>query len=309
MIFVHWMTRLRYEVNMQLKLNIHDEIWEHIIESFYKIPYFRKGINCKKRHRKVIISLTTIPTRIDKVWLATESLLRQQKKPDKVILWLGEDEFKNIKVPEILERQKKRGLEIRYCPDLKSYKKFYYAMTEFPDDYILTVDDDCIYSEKMVEEMVSLSRKYPHTIVCNRSHKIRADKGGLLPYLRWTPFENRRDRKEEPAFENFFTGCGGTLIPAWLLDQEIFRSNIFMKIAPTADDVWLNFNAWKSGMKVAMTKGILGYIIPVHSSSDRGLSLKNRAKKMESWECENDIQIRNVIKFLKIRISDYIDVR
>lgn len=289
------------------KLPFSDAKLEHFIECYYKIPHFRRGNTCKRRGRPIIISLTTIPSRLDKVWLTTESLLRQTKKPNKIILWLAEDEFQGVKIPKMLKKQKKRGLEIRYCGNLKSYKKFYYTMLEYPDAYVLVVDDDFVYSERMLEKMISVSSRHPGSIVSNRAHKIRNYKNELFPYRRWIWYENRKIIEEIPSFRNFLTGCGGVLFPVWLLDREIFRKDIFMKIAPTADDVWVNFSAWKSKIKVVVPKGILGYMIPIHSSSDTGLFLKNTVKKTESDECENDFQIRNVLEYFNLDINEYID--
>ena len=146
---------------IQAKLPFPDETLEHIIEFYYKIPCFRAGFTHRSGQRPVIISLTTIPARIDKVWLTIESLLRQQKKPNKIILWLAEDEFEKIEIPQILQKQQKRGLEIRYCKNLRSYKKFYYTMLEYPDSYVLVVDDDYVYSERLLAEMMRVSARYP----------------------------------------------------------------------------------------------------------------------------------------------------
>lgn len=306
MFFVHYITKLRYVLNFRLKLNVCDEFFEYIVKKYYKIPCFRREISSKNGDKKVIISLTTIPSRLDKVWMTTESLLRQLRRPDKIILWLAEDEFKEIEMPKVLRMQQKRGLEIRYCKDIKSYKKFYYTMLENPNDYILVVDDDFIYSEKLVSEMLAVNSYYPECIVCNRAHKVRADKNGIFPYFRWIWYENRKITEENPSFHNFLTSGAGTLFPVWLLDKEIFREDVFMKIAPTADDVWLNFIAWKSNMKVVLTKGVLGYMLPIHSSSDRGLFLKNIVKKIEANECENDFQIRAVLEYLKLDVNKFI---
>lgn len=303
---VHSITRLRYELQFRLKLNIQDEIFEDIIKFYYRIPYFRKGISSEKRDKKVIISLTTIPSRLDKVWITIESLLRQENKPDKIILWLAEDEFQGVKIPQILKKQQKRGLEIRYCKNLRSYKKFYYTMLEFHFSYVLAVDDDFIYSEKLLGKLMDISTHYPDSIICNRAHKIRTDKNGIFPYLRWISYENRKIKEEKPSYKNFLTSGGGTLFPVWLLDRDTFREDIFMNIAPTADDVWLNFTAWKSKIKVVVTKGVLGYMIPIHSSSDSGLFLKNTVAKTEACECENDFQIRDVLEYFNLNIKEYV---
>ncbi len=90
---IHWLTKARYKIMIQAKLQVSDIMFEHIIEFYYKIPCFRTGIISSREQRPVVISLTTIPSRLDKAWLTIESLLRQSKKPNKIILWLAEDEF------------------------------------------------------------------------------------------------------------------------------------------------------------------------------------------------------------------------
>lgn len=117
--------------------------------------------------------MTTISDRIDKVWITIESLLRQTYKPDQIILWLAEDEFADMELPEKIWQQMKRGLTVIYCDKLKSYKKFYYTMKENPNAYVITVDDDIIYAETMVEELVKTYRDNPKSVICHRSHLIR----------------------------------------------------------------------------------------------------------------------------------------
>lgn len=303
---VHQLTKLRYIMKAQIGLEFSDDKVEQVLCSFYKIPYLKRGINCRTRKRPIVISLTTIPSRIDKVWITIESLLRQSQKPDRILLWLAEDEFEEKKIPEILKKQQKRGLEIRYCKNLRSYKKFYYTMLAYPDAYVLLVDDDHIYSEKLVEEMWKASKLYPCDIICNRSHKIRGDNNGIFPYLRWLPFERRRNIRCIPSFLNFFTGNAGVMFPVWLFDRDVFRKDVFMEIAPTADDVWLNLNAWKSNIKIVNTESILGYAIPILSSSDTGLTLNNTTFKTDKRICENDIQINRVLDYLNLDFMDYI---
>ena len=82
---------------------------------YYNICKSRQsGINKSYiRKKKIIISMTSIPVRIDKVWIVVESLLRQTYKPDQIILWLAKDEFKDCPLPSTLKAQQKRGLQIR----------------------------------------------------------------------------------------------------------------------------------------------------------------------------------------------------
>lgn len=75
------------------------------------------------------MSLTSYPKRINVVWITIETLLQQTVKPDEVILWLADSQFKEIEeLPEELKVLQKRGLIIRFCDDLKSHKKYFYTM-------------------------------------------------------------------------------------------------------------------------------------------------------------------------------------
>lgn len=303
---IHFLTWLRYELKYNAKVEFREDRLEELVETYYQLPCLKKGLKQRREGQRIIVSLTTIPSRIDKVWITIESLLRQREKPDRILLWLAEDEFREVPIPKKLRMQEKRGLEIRYCNNLKSYKKFYYSMLEFPDDYVLTVDDDSIYSERMIQEMLAVSKVYPNCIVSNRSHRIRLDKQEVFEYLRWHSYDDRRNISDIPSYQNFFTGNGGVLFPVRLLDKTIFDHEAFMKIAPTADDAWLNFVAWKSKVKIVNTVGILGFVLPIQSICYKGLCIENSARDKAGWECKNDIQIRKILQYLELDIAKYI---
>lgn len=281
---------------------IQDDILEKLIVVYYKlVKHGWRGTNQKhSRKRKVVISMTSILSRIDKVWITMESLLRQTYKPDRIILWLAKDEFKNVKLPDKLMKQTKRGVEIRYCENLKSYKKFYYTVKEYPYDYIVVVDDDVIYAENMLKELIQTYKKNKGCVICHRSHYINVKHEKLQPYNKWVNYHKRNDLDISPTYHNFFTGCGGILFPMFLMNRKVLEKDVFLKLAPNADDVWLNFCAWISGLKIKNTKGILGNIISIESSSSNGLMQKNVSQR------ENDLQIKQVLEYLKINIHDYL---
>ena len=51
------------------------------------------GLNTEKRDELYIVSLTSFPARMEDIWITIETILRQSFKPDKIILWLGQDKF------------------------------------------------------------------------------------------------------------------------------------------------------------------------------------------------------------------------
>lgn len=299
------MVSLLYEIKDYLyrKMGIVDidQDLEKVITTYYKmVPAVGSGITKKKRGREVILSLTTIPDRITKTWITIESLLRQSCKPDQIILWLAEDEFRGMELPDAIKRQMQRGLTVRYCENLRSYKKFYGTMSENPEAFVVTADDDIIYPEKMLEVLLKTYQENPECVVCNRSHWMRKSHGKLLPYCRWIHWIDRKRGQSEPLYQNFLTSGGGTLFPVFLLDQGILQKDVFVQLAPLADDVWLNFICWISGVKVKNTVGALGNVIFIESSAQKGLLRENVGKS------KNDIQIEAVLDYFHIDIDDYI---
>lgn len=292
---------LNYMLKNCIKREYRDYFFEKVITWYYKIVPGR-GAVCRRRKRQIILSLTTIPSRIDTVWITIESLLRQKFPPDRIILWIAEDEFQGVQLPAGLLAQVSRGLEIRQCENLRSYKKFYYTMLENPDAYVVTVDDDVIYAEGMLGEMIKTYKENPGCVICNRSHRVMKHHGQISLYRKWKIYEDRsrKEWKQEPSHDNFFVGCGGTLFPVFLLDHRLFQKQVFMDIAPTGDDIWLNFICWVSGIKVKNTEGVLGAVIFMEEKSKNGLLLQNVGRR------KNDVQIRAVLEYLQINVSDYI---
>ena len=152
----------------------------------------------------------------------------------------------------------------------------------------------------MLEIMVRTYKENPGCVICNRSHQIKTYCGGLRTYDKWTKYKERENIENGPSFNNFFTGVGGNLLPMFMMDKIVLDKKNFLEMAPYADDVWLNFCAWISGIKTVNTKGILGYLITIESSAAKGLSEVNVTYR------RNDEQIERVLKHLGIDINQYL---
>lgn len=185
----------------------------------------------------IIISLTSFPARIDTVWITIQTLLNQTVKPKKVILWLAEEQFINKEkgLPQKLLKQKEYGLTIRFCDDLRSHKKYFYAMQQYPECAIITVDDDIFYPETLVEELQNLSKKYPDTVCCTWAHEITLENDGIAAYRKW----KYGVKGYEPSRKIIPIGCGGVLYPASILPMETFEKETIKKICLNSDDLWL----------------------------------------------------------------------
>lgn len=199
-----------------------------------------------------IVSLTTYGGRIYDVRLVIESLGLQTKKPKKIILWLDEGEFSTKDLPIALLQQIDRGLEIRFCENLRSYKKIIPTLRCFRDAQIITVDDDYIYPADLIERLEASLIERPKCIVSSFIHRMKFTKDGLPQnYARWDKYIIC----DEPSMDVFPVGAGGVLYPRGCFDNHVLDSALFMEIAPTADDVWLKYCAAKAGFKSTQIKG------------------------------------------------------
>lgn len=205
-----------------------------------------------------IISLTTFPARINTVHTVIKTLLAQTVPADMIVLWLAPEQFPNYEqdLPQSLLDLTSCGLHIKWCPDIKSYKKLIPALQMFPDDNIITVDDDILYPSNMLEELIKTHKKYPNDICAHRIRKIEIKDNVVQPYKKWKLSETRGlfNFKFHRAYNNLLGGGGGVLYPPKSLDKEVLQTEIFMKLCQHQDDIWFWAMAVKNNTKIVPTK-------------------------------------------------------
>jgi hypothetical protein len=241
----------------------------------------------EKTEGRLIVSLTTFPARINRVWLVIETILRQTKKPDMIILWLSKEQFASKEsLPKNLLRLQSRGLKVELRDnDLRSHKKYYYTLQEYPDDVMITVDDDVFYRNDLIETLFQYHNAYPHCIISNYAHKMKWINDKLAPYLNW----DGGIIKECLDDDLFFGSGGGTLFPTTAFGKEVLDSSVFMSICRNADDVWLNAMCRINDTKIIKTN-YYTVILPIQNVNSKDLSSSN-------LDSGNDKQIEAVSKY------------
>ncbi|WP_321381716.1 hypothetical protein [Trichococcus shcherbakoviae] len=249
---------------------------------------FSKNYKCIKDVDGVILSLTSFPARIDTLWIVIETLLRQTYKPEKIILWLANSQFESYEdLPIRLRKLTNRGLEIRFCDDMRSHKKYYYTMKNYPDHTVITVDDDTFYPENLVENLIHISQIYPNTICCNLAHRMTFDSNdNILPYTNW---DSGAQGCNTPSDNLVPIGCEGVLYPPGSLNKNLFDKEQILQLCPLADDLWLkamaSLNEYKS-VKVRPDSIPFANLLSAKKSSLNAINVN---------ENKNDEQLRNVI--------------
>lgn len=243
--------------------------------------------------KEVIVSLTTFPKRMEKIYITLESLFRQTIRPDHIVLWLADDQYPDKQaVKEMLRKYCMLGLEIKYCDDLRSHKKYYYTMKDNPEAIVITVDDDIIYPEDMIEELLKTYLNYPNKIICNRAHLMKKRDGQLLPYNSWT-----YRAKGYSGVNIMFcpTGCAGVLYPPHSLSEYVFDKEVLKKICFFADDIWLKCMGYLNGTEVVLTGKDNPEVIDVIGANKMGLAKINVDQGL------NDKQMMDVCEYYGIK--------
>lgn len=232
-------------------------------------------LNTEKRPYRIVASMTSFPARIHYVEYAIKSLMLQTVKPDRIILWLASEQFPDSKIPESLEKMKEYGLEIRFCDDLKSHKKYYYAMQEQAEDELLiTYDDDIIYEYNSIEKLVKTFKKFPDCVICNRAEAFcRDDMGKITPYKSWEVLSN--EGVQNPSSMLMPSTGAGCLYPYKILNERVFNREEIEEYAATTDDLWIGFNCLYSNVKIVKTTKYMPTLCTVNSSQTENLCANN----------------------------------
>lgn len=259
-----------------------------IIEWIYKLLHPEAYLNKEPRPLKLIVSLTTIPPRVGKIKEVIFRMLEQSVRPDKIIVYLGKEKFEGKKLPLFLRVQMNVfGVEIRYVEDIGPHTKYFYAITEFPDQIIITVDDDIRYPNDMIEELYNSYKKHPKAVSARRCHLITFNEdGSIQKYKEWG--YKYQELIDTPSMKLFPTGVGGVLYPPKTLHPEVYNLEMIKKISLKNDDVWLKFMEVLNNTPVVATKPFV--IKHVKGTQKVALNAENVAGN------RNDTIIADVIK-------------
>lgn len=219
-------------------------LYGYVIKFYIDAGIWRIPCHKTNKHCNIVVSLTSYGRRVKKgvVFYTLVSLLRQKIQPKRIILWLAETEWNDDILPNKLQKLKNKGIEIRYCPDYRSYKKLIPSLKLYPKDIIMTVDDDVIYSPHIIESAIKENLEHPNDILCFNALTPILINGIPQKYSIWQP------PKPDTANKLLFpVGVGGILYPPGSLHADVLNNVLFEKLCPSADDVWFWFNSWRQG--------------------------------------------------------------
>ncbi len=219
-------------------------------------------------NRRVIASLSTVPDRINNLRPTIQSLLKQTRPPDEIVLAIPEFSIREQRpyvVPKYISRLP-RVRVLRCREDWGPATKFIGAIQDElaagrENTLIMVVDDDRLYPRDALETYLSYSEQLPNAALCFR--------GAAMPStLDWDDAKmiHAKDLRD-PRPVAVITGCGSYLIQPRFFDGSLWDYSGAPLVAFYIDDIWIS--AWLS------RRGVKRYVIPA-SAMMRSVSRQRR---------------------------------
>jgi len=141
---------------------------------------------------RVVVSLTTVPSRVSHINITLNSIQRQSYKPDDVYVCIpfkSQSESLDYKIPANLNDE----FNIIRCQDYGPITKLVgvLPLETDPDTVIITVDDDVVYPEGMIEKMISKHREYTKCAIGSAGFKF-----GGFPFY-YSSVNNRHENNNQ----------------------------------------------------------------------------------------------------------------
>ncbi len=255
------------------------------------VLFFNNAATIEKKH-PIIISFTTIDSRIDYIKPMIDSLLSQTLPADKINLYVSPEKgvlnkgIEQNQIPKFIKEfvdQKK--INLIFTKDLGPHTKLIPCLKEYWDQdcIIITVDDDRIYPNNLVEIFYENYLR-ENCIIAYRSKKMVFENSNLLSikkYLKWP-------RAKGKDLFNFALGVDGVLYKPEFFTEDIFDMQGIM-YSSREDDVWFNL--------IRLIKKIPVFAIK-ENLEIKSLELKNDINLWSYNKKNNNYQIKTTIQYL-----------
>ena len=200
------------------------------------------------RNPGLIVTLTTIPSRIEVLAPTLKSLLRQRVRPAEIRLCLpawSEREQRAYEIPAWLRSL--RCVTLVPCDDAGPATKFLSTLRTVPSDQpVVVVDDDRIYHPRLLETFLALAQAHPDCAIAAAGWRVPADlidrPTTLLARLRRAPYVPIRGNQiRQPRRVDIVQGVHSYVLRPRFFDLTALAD--FGSAPPAVryvDDVWVS---------------------------------------------------------------------
>lgn len=204
-----------------------------------------------KETENVIVSLTSHGKRVaDFAPFAIYSIFQQNVLPNRIVLNINQEKWNDDNLPELIKKLQIAGLEVNLCEDVGPHTKLLPALQKYPEDVIITIDDDIYYDKELIEELLSTrdASGKKNIVVCRTALEIAFDKVQMLPYSRWP-----QATPDSKVYLSPF-GWSGMLYSPHCFTNEVFNKDVYQSLCPKADDIWFTIMELIGDVPIVMVR-------------------------------------------------------
>lgn len=209
------------------------------------------------RPERIVVTLTSVPQRGAHLRPALRSLLDQTCPPDRLVLaWPYESLRTGAPYPQPPEVP--AGVEILRCADQGPVTKLLPALLAEPEALLVVADDDAVYPDTFLEDLLAAHRREPGAAVGLRGSEVRPGRDPrYLDHVYGTAVSDHRQ-------VDVLMGMWGYLIPPGCLDSAVHDFDGWPDEVRWQDDVWISAHLAR--------RQVARHVVPV-----RGVPIESRA--------------------------------
>jgi hypothetical protein len=240
-------------------------------------------------NRKVIVTLTTIPSRLNNTLYTIKSLLNQTIKPDEIVLSLPVESIREksngdpyTMNDQLIKFIKENNITVYRCS--KDYgpatkiigvleRQIPLNISKDLEPLIVTFDDDKLYYKGALEQLLNGWKRNKNCVICRKGSNLFYKQKNNINFFLEEVSKGNELNKDKEVLTLF--GTGGVLYRSSYFDVDIFNYKKYYPDFPedkfiTVDDVFLSGYLGR--------KGILK-IVPKFSKNKYDLYLLHRIIK------------------------------
>lgn len=199
----------------------------------------------------IIVSVTTISSRVENLSNTLESILNQGFADFRLSLVVSKEPYlldRGIsEIPQALVKLAEADprLSIGFVRNIGPYRKLLPMLTSGRRSLVVTADDDTIYMPNWLAGLVEAYDRH-RCVVCYRGHLMSAGAGKFDHYRKW--MNNKPPVR--PDLRILPTGKDGVLYDTAHLHENVLNWKDAIDIAPTTDDLWFKWHTAAVGVPV-----------------------------------------------------------
>ena len=233
------------------------------------LRYWSSKTGTDRGDLEIVVSMSTMPYRIDNVPKVVDSIAAGTVRPDKMVVYICQDDFDEVPKSFRDIEKKHDFFEVRWSDaNYGPATKLLPALRDFPEALIVNVDDDYVYQPCLIENLYNCWKSNRNSIITNGGHIIGIDQAsGFLVNIgrdRVIGFD-QICRSRRKGYDIMFLSGHGTMYPPHVFDgTDVFNNELRNRFWDTHDELWFWTNAVCAGVETVICGDYVNKAGPGH---------------------------------------------